>query len=303
MSLELETEALARQALGEAEERRKAKLLSALSRAIRLQVFDILHEKQTGHWGGSASACDVATALYFHRMRLDPGMPDWGERDRFVLSKGHASIMLYAVLAHRGFFPVSLLRSFRDLDSSLQGHPCMNKTPGVDMSTGALGHGLSVGLGMAMAAALNKKDYQTYVMVGEGCLDEGQSWEALMGAGKFKPRGLTLLVDNNDVQLDGTSGEIMPLEPLGDKLRAFGWKLLPKAYDGHDMGDILRSFEDLDKTEGWPKAVVYKTVKGKGVSFMEGKNAWHGAPIDKGSYGSGRPELEAALQQALAEVR
>ena len=223
--------------------------------------------------------------------------------DRFVLSKGHASPLLYTVLAHRGYFPPPLLGSFRDLDSSLQGHPCMNKTPGVDMSTGALGHGISVGVGMALAARLKQKNFKTYVMVGEGCLDEGQSWEALMSAGKFKPWGLTLLVDNNDVQLDGTSREIMPLEPLGDKLRAFGWNVAPAPYDGNNMQDIFTSFEALDAMEFWPKAVLYKTAKGKGVSFMEGKSAWHGAPIDKDSYEAGRPELVSAFERALAEVR
>ncbi len=301
--MNLELGQLAGRALKETDKTNKEKLLTALSNGIRLEVFDVLHAKQTGHWGGSASACDLVTALYFHRMRVDPRNPDWVGRDRFILSKGHASIMLYAVLAYREFFPPSLLRSFRDLDSTLQGHPCMNKTLGVDMSTGALGHGISVGMGMAMAAEITKKTYQTYVMVGEGCLDEGQSWEALMSAGKFKPRGLTLLIDNNNVQLDGPSGEIMPLEPLGDKLRAFSWNLLPKIYAGNNMHAILDSFEDLDKTDQWPKAVIYRTVKGKGVSFMEGRNAWHGAPIDKASYNAARPELEAAFMRALAEVR
>lgn len=171
------------------------------------------------------------------------------------------------------------------------------------MSTGALGHGISVGVGMALAARIHRKDYQTYVMVGEGCLDEGQSWEAIMSAAKFKPEGLTVLVDNNGVQLDGTSDEIMPISPLEDKFQAFGWNVLPKTYDGNNMDEILESFDALDRATSWPKVVVYRTVKGKGVSFMEGKNTWHGAPIDDTSFELAKPELEKAYKRALAEVR
>jgi transketolase len=220
------------------------------------------------------------------------------DRDRFVLSKGHASIMLYTILAHRGFFDPKTLSSFRCIDSDLQGHPCMHKTDGVDMSTGALGHGLSVGTGMALASRLSGKKFNTYVMVGEGCLNEGQSWEAIMSAAKYKPEGLVLMVDYNGVQLDGTSKDIMPMDPLADKFKAFNWNVLPKVYDGHDAADIFKSFEDLDKTAAWPKAVIYKTNKGSGVSFMEGKNTWHGSPIDDESYAKARPELVAAFEAA-----
>ena len=288
--------------LSEKDPAEKAKLAAALANRFRVEMFDILHEKQTGHWGGAASACDLVTALYFHRLRIDPKDPRAPGRDRFVLSKGHASLLLYTVLAHRGYFGPSILSSFRSADSTLQGHPCMNKTPGVDMSTGALGHGLSVGTGMALAARLSGLRFGTYVMVGEGCLNEGQSWEAIMTAAKYRPEGLVLMVDANGVQLDGTSEDIMPIEPLAEKLRAFGWNVLPETYDGHDMGAIFRSFEDLDRSDAWPKAVIYRTVKGKGVSFMEGKNTWHGAPIDADSYAKGRPELTAAYDAAAAEV-
>ncbi|MCX7774719.1 MAG: transketolase [Spirochaetaceae bacterium] len=294
---------LEQRALTETDKVKKSKLLTALACRFRMEILEVLHAKQTGHWGGASSACELVTALYFHRMRIDPAHPEWDDRDRFILSKGHASMLLYTVLAHRGYFSPALLGTFRDIDSSLQGHPCMKKTPGVDMSTGALGHGISVGVGMALAARIHRKDYQTYVMVGEGCLDEGQSWEAIMSAAKFKPEGLTVLVDNNGVQLDGTSDEIMPISPLEDKFQAFGWNVLPKTYDGNNMDEILESFDALDRATSWPKVVVYRTVKGKGVSFMEGKNTWHGAPIDDTSFELAKPELEKAYKRALAEVR
>lgn len=293
---------LEQRALLEKEETRKIKILAALACRFRIEMFDILHAKQNGHWGGASSACEILTALYFHRLCLDPKNPDWEDRDRFILSKGHASLLLYTVLAYRGFFEPEILASFRDIDSTLQGHPYMNKTPGVDMSTGALGHGISVGVGIALAARLLKKSYHSYVMVGEGCLNEGQSWEAILSAAKYKPEGLTLMVDYNGVQLDGPSKDIMPLEPLADKFKAFGWNILDEVYDGNDMKAVFQSFRELDRIVGWPKVVLYHTVKGKGVSFMEGKNTWHGAPIDDSSYAAGRPELVAFFEQALAEV-
>lgn len=286
--------------LAEADASRKARLAAALAARFRIEMFDILRARQTGHWGGASSACELVTALYFGRLSIDPADPKGEGRDRFILSKGHASLLLYTVLAHRGYFDPALLPGFRELGSSLQGHPCMAKTPGVDMSTGALGHGISIGAGMAIASRLAGRDWRTYVMAGEGCLNEGQSWEALMAAAKYRAPGLTLMVDLNGVQLDGTSAEIMPMEPLADKLRDFGWSVLPGEVDGHDMEAVGRSFAGLDRLPSWPKAVIYRTVKGKGVSFMEGKNAWHGAPIDEESYRRGRPELEAAYAAALA---
>lgn len=276
--------------------------LALLAAEFRLEMFDILHQRQTGHWGGSSSAAELTAVLYFNRLRVRPAEPQWADRDRFILSKGHASINLYTVLARRGFFSASELPGFRTLGSPLQGHPCMRKVPGVDMSTGALGHGLSVGLGMALAARLSGRSYWTYVLSGEGCLNEGQTWEAAMMAAKYKPRGLVYLIDYNKVQLDGTSSEIMPLGELADKFRSFGWRAAPRSYDGHDAADILESFAWLDADDQWPKAVIYDTVKGKGVSFMEGKNAWHGAPIDKDSYAKGRPELAADVAVKEASV-
>ena len=276
--------------------------LTALAAAFRLEMFDVLHQRQTGHWGGSSSAAELITALYFSRLNIRPDDPKWDDRDRFILSKGHASINLYTVLAYRGFFSPKELPTFRTLGSFLQGHPNMRTVPGVDLSTGALGHGVSAGAGMALAAGMQKKKYWTYVMIGEGCLDEGQTWEALLFGAKYKPKGLVLLVDYNKVQLDGPSEEILPLEPLADKLTAFGWHLAPKLYNGHDMDEILESFNWLDKDQIWPKAIIYNTVKAKGVSFMEGKSAWHGAPIDDASYAKGRPELEAQLKMKEAAL-
>jgi len=281
---------------------RRVALSRALSMRIRVEMLDILHDKGTGHWGGASSACDLVTALYFLRLNIDPAVPTKVDRDRFILSKGHASLLLYEVLAHRGYFEPALVHSFRDIDSKLQGHPCMHKTPGVDMSTGALGHGLSVGVGMALAARLSGRKYWTYVMVGEGCLDEGQSWEAIMSAAKYRPERLVLLVDNNGVQLDGPSAEIMPLGSISEKLIAFGWNVAPGCYDGHDFNSIVKSFEWLDVPGPWPKAIVYSTVKGKGVSFMEGKNKWHGSPIDDDTWNKARPELVAALEDAEATL-
>ena len=276
--------------------------LAALAAAFRLEMFDVLHQRQTGHWGGASSAAELVTSLYFYRLNIKPDDPKWEDRDRFVLSKGHASINLYTVLAHRGYFSPKELPGFRTLGSILQGHPNMKTVPGVDLSTGALGHGVSAAAGMALAARIQKKSYWTYVMVGEGCLDEGQTWEALLFAAKYKPRGLVLMVDYNKVQLDGPSQEILPLEPLADKLAAFGWHLAPQAYNGNDMEKIIDSFNWLDSDDVWPKAIIYNTVKGKGVSFMEGKSAWHGAPIDEASYAKGRPELAADLEEKEAAL-
>lgn len=276
--------------------------LAALAAAFRLCMFDVLYQRQTGHWGGASSAAEIMTALYFNRMKIDPARPKWEVRDRFIMSKGHASVNLYTVLAYRGFFSVDELPRYRTFGSFLQGHPSMTGEPGVDFSSGALGHGLSVGAGMALATGLAGKSYWTYVLSGEGCLDEGSTWEAILFAAKYKPRRLVYLIDYNQVQLDGTSDEILPLEPLAGKLTAFGWHLPPIAYNGHDCDEILKSFAWLDGDDVWPKAIIYNTVKGKGVDFMEGKNIWHGAPIDTESYEKGRPQLAADLEKKEAAL-
>lgn len=295
----LEThEILSQQDLGQ-----KAALMQYQAQYFRLKVLDILHDKGTGHWGGASSAAEVLTTLYYHVLNVQPERPQWPERDRFVLSKGHASTMLYTVLAHRGYFPVEELATFRQLNSRLQGHPCMNKTPGVEMSTGALGHGLSVALGMALAAQVRHTPSWSYVMFGEGCLNEGQTWEAVMAAAKFQPKRLVALIDYNGVQLDGPSEKIMPLEPLADKFRAFNWNVAPTVYDGHNVADIVASFDWIQQQQAdWPVAVMYKTHKGKGVSFMEDNHKWHGAPVGDEEYAAARPELLATLQALEAAL-
>ena len=268
------------------------KELAVLAAYFRKCMFEILHQRGTGHWGGAASAAELTTALYFNRLHIDPKEPQWSDRDRFILSKGHASVNLYTILAHRGFFPVSYLPTFRTLGSPLQGHPAMTKLPGIDMSTGALGHGLSVGLGMALGSKLRHKKYWTYVLTGEGCLNEGQSWEALMMAAKYKAERFVLMIDYNKVQLDGTEKEIMPLDPLKEKLSAFGWHVNQTPYNGNSTADILASFKWLDSDSVWPKVVIYDTVKGKGVTETEGKNIWHGAPITDDVFNEGILQLE-----------
>jgi len=292
----------ANEIVSEADRGKKAAMMQYQAQYLRLKTFDILHEKGTGHWGGASSATEVLTALYYHVMNIDPQKTTWPDRDRFVLSKGHASTILYAVLAHRGYFPVEELSTFRQLNSRLQGHPNMNDTPGVDMSTGALGHGLSVALGMALAARVQKKSFWSYVMFGEGCLDEGQTWEAMMAAAKFRPERLVAMVDFNGIQLDGPSSEIMPLEPLAEKFRVFGWNVAPKAYDGHSIPDILDAFDWVKQQSTWPVAVIFKTHKGNGVSFMQDTHKWHGAPVSDDDYAKGRPQLLETLTKLEAAL-
>lgn len=279
-----------------------AKELDALSAYFRKGMWDVLHQRQTGHWGGSASSAELITALYFNRMNIKTNDPKNEDRDRFVLSKGHASVNLYTVLANRGFFSTEDLPSFRKMGSNLQGHPCMTKLAGVDMSTGALGHGISVGLGMALSSQIAKKKYWTYVLTGEGCLDEGQSWEAMMMSAKYKPKNFVLMIDYNKVQLDGTEDEIMPLGPLDEKFKSFGWNVCPFSCDGNNSEDILKSFDWMDSDDVWPKVCIYDTIKGKGVSFTEGKNTWHGKPVDDDSFAKGLIELDADIKNKEAAL-
>jgi transketolase len=276
---------------------RREAMIQYLAQESRVDVLDTLLAKGTGHWGGAASAAELLAYLYFEVMKIRPTEPGWADRDRLVLSKGHASAMLYVLLAKRGYFALAeATGTFRQLNSRMQGHPCMNKTPGVEMSTGALGHGLSVGLGMALAARVQQRSFWTYVIVGDGCLNEGQTWEAIMAAAKFRPARLVLMIDYNRVQLDGPSAEIMPLDPLPDKLRAFGWNVAPKAYDGHAVAEIGESFDWVrDQREG-PAAIVYRTHKGEGVSFMRDSATWHGAPVTDEVHVRARAELLATLR-------
>ena len=288
--------------LAETDRARKAAMMQYLAQESRVDVLDILHDKGTGHWGGASSCAELLTALYFDVMNLRPDEPKWPVRDRLVISKGHASCMIYTILAKRGFLPVEELDTFRQLGSRLQGHPCMNKIPGVEMSTGALGHGLSVTLGMALAAPLLDKNYWSYVLVGDGDINEGQTWEGIMAAAKFKPERFVVLVDYNKVQLDGPSDEIMPMDPLASKLRAFNWNVAPETYDGHDVAQILSSFDWVRAQTEWPVAVIYETHKGRGVSFMEDNYLWHGAPIGDDTYAKARPELLQTLKELEATL-
>jgi transketolase len=281
--------------LQESSRPKKAAMLQYLAQEFRITVLDILHSRGTGHWGGAASAAELLVALYFDTLNIQPGDPRWPDRDRLVVSKGHASCMLYTVLANRGYFPPEELMTFRQLDGRLQGHPCMTSTPGVEMSTGSLGHGTSVALGMALAARLLGKNYWSYVLLGDGDLNEGQTWEAIMAAAKFQPPRLVALIDYNKVQLDGPSDVIMPMDPLPDKLRAFNWNVAPAAYDGNDAAAVLQSLDWVRAQTQWPVAVIYQTRKGRGVSFMENSAYWHGAVVDEDTYVRASAELRQTL--------
>lgn len=275
--------------------RRKTAFLRIAAQKFRCNAFEMIYKKGNGHWGGSSSCAEILTTLYFHIMHIDPANPALETRDRFILSKGHAAPMLYTLLAYKGFLRIDELPLFRKMGSRLQGHPCLLTTPGIELSTGPLGHGISVGTGMALAARLKRHRYWTFVLVGEGCLNEGQSWEAILSAAKFRPPRLVIMVDYNKVQLDGPEEEIMPLEPLTDKFKAFRLNVSPKIYDGHKIEEILQSWDWAQQNQEEPCVIIYRTHKGKGISFMEDKHQWHGSPIDEASYAKGKIELENDL--------
>jgi len=263
--------------------------LEEKARRFRVQVIKMIYRAQSGHPGGSLSCMDILTALYFHHLRINPQEPAWENRDRFVLSKGHAAPALYVVLAELGYFPKETLFTLRQLGSILQGHPDMRKTPGVEMSTGSLGNGLSVGIGMALGARLARKNYHVYALIGDGEVDEGGIWEAAMAASKYKLDNLTAICDFNRVQLDGPIEEIMPLDPLPEKWEAFNWNVIEM--DGHNMGEILDALDKAKQVRGRPTVIVAHTVKGKGVSFMEGKFQWHGNAPNEEEYKIALKEL------------
>lgn len=246
---------------------------------LRRDIVEMIHAAKAGHPGGSLSAVDMITALYFHVMRIDPQNPRWEDRDRFVLSKGHACPALYAALARRGFFDPKHLTTLRQYHSILQGHPDMNKTPGIDISSGSLGNGLAIGVGMAMSGRLHHQDYMTYVMLGDGEVQEGMVWEAAMAAHHHDLGNLVAIVDCNGVQINGWVNEIMTVEPLADKWRAFGWNVVE--VNGHNMKDLLTVLHTA-KTMRHPTVILMRTVKGRGVSFMEDDFKWHGnSPSDE----------------------
>jgi len=248
------------------------------AREVRREIIKMLGEAGSGHPGGSLSGADIVTALYFHIMNLDPTDPEMPERDRFVLSKGHAAPLLYAALALRGFFPVEELAGLRKLGSRLQGHPDMNKVPGVEISTGSLGQGISIAVGMALAAKLDGRTNRVFALLGDGEVQEGLVWEAAMAAAHYGLDNLVAFLDGNGLQIDGTCLEVMCPEPLDEKWKAFGWHVI--RIDGHSMEEILQAVEEADRVKDAPVMIIARTVKGKGVSFMENQAGWHGAAPD-----------------------
>ncbi|MDD4588117.1 MAG: transketolase, partial [Heliobacteriaceae bacterium] len=248
--------------------------LTAQARQIRRQIIGMIHAAGSGHPGGSLSAVEIVTALYFAEMRVDPAQPQWPDRDRFVLSKGHAAPVLYAALAEKGFFPAAELTGLRQVGHFLQGHPDRNKVPGVEMSTGSLGQGLSAAVGMALGLRLDRSPARVWVLAGDGEIQEGQIWEAAMAAGHYRLANLALFVDHNGLQIDGPVAEVMSCLPIGDKFRAFGWEV--REIDGHSFPEIIGAIGEAKATPGRPTCIVAKTVKGKGVSFMENQVNWHG---------------------------
>lgn len=247
--------------------------LKSIAKKIRYLSVEMIGRAGSGHPGGSLSIADILTALYFSKLKINPKNPNWQERDRFVLSKGHACPALYAALALKGFFPEKELETFRKLGSRLQGHPD-RKCPGVEAPTGSLGHGFSQAIGIALAGKLDNTKWRAYVLLGDGECDEGSVWEGAMCAAKFKLDNITAILDRNEVQLDGPTEKVMPLEPLADKWRAFNWNVIE--INGHDFNEIFSALEKAEKTKGKPTIIIAHTIKGKGVSFMEGKAEWHG---------------------------
>ena len=264
--------------------------LEAKAKRLRSEIIKMIYTAQSGHPGGSLSAADIITVLYFHQMRINPENPLWEDRDRFVLSKGHAAPALYAALAELGYFPKENLSSLRQIGSILQGHPDMRKTPGIDMSTGSLGNGLSIGIGMALSARLSKKDYDVYVLIGDGECDEGGIWEAAMAAAKYRLDNLIAICDFNRVQLDGPIDTIMPLEPLSKKWESFNWNVIE--IDGHNVLEILDALDEARRAKNPPSIIIAHTVKGKGVSYMENKYEWHGKAPSPEEYEIALRELE-----------
>ena len=271
-------------------EEKEIQELEKKARKVREDIIEGVYMAKSGHPGGSLSVADILTALYFKVMNIDPKNPNKEDRDRFVLSKGHCSPALYSCLANRGFFPVEDLKTFRNINSYLQGHPDKNKVPGVDMTTGSLGQGLSCANGMAIAGKMNKKDYRVYCVLGDGEIEEGQIWEAAMAANKYKLDNLCVIVDNNNLQIDGTIEEVMSSYPIDEKFRSFGFEVIK--IDGHDIEEIIKAFEVAKNVKGKPTCIIAKTIKGKGISYMENQVGWHGkAPNDE------------QYEQAIKEMR
>lgn len=274
--------------------------LEERARQLRITSLEMIFRRQAGHPGGSLSAAEIMAALFFHRLRLNPALPSWPERDRFIQSKGHASAILYAALAARGFFPTEDLAGWGNLECHLQGHPDRLKTPGVEMTSGILGHGIAIGAGLALAARLNQAAYRVYVLIGDGECQAGIVWEGAMTAAKFRLANMTVILDYNDVQLDGPVHEIMPLEPLAAKWHAFNWNVIE--IDGHNIRQVLESLDLAAENHGGPTVIIAHTTKGKGVSFMENKSQWHGVAPDAAQFAQALAELAAPSAVAGGRV-
>ena len=266
--------------------------LQKTANQLRKHIVTSLHAAKSGHPGGSLSAADLVTYLYFEEMNVDPKNPGKADRDRFVLSKGHIAPALYSALAMKGYFPEEELLKLRKTGEMLQGHPDMKGTPGVDMSAGSLGQGISVAVGMALSARLSGEDYRVYTLLGDGEIQEGQVWEAAMFAGHRKLDNLVVIIDNNDLQIDGSVADVCSPYPIEDKLKAFNFHVI--TIDGHDFDAIAAAFSEARQTKGMPTAIVAKTVKGKGVSFMENQASWHGAAPNDEQYAVAMEDLEKA---------
>ncbi len=262
---------------------------------VRMGIIDATYGAKAGHPGGSLSATEMFTYLYFKEMNIDPANPKWADRDRFVLSKGHTAPGLYSVLAHRGFFPVEDLPTLRHIDSYLQGHPNMNSVPGVDMSTGSLGQGISVAVGMALGLKHQGNPARVYTLLGDGEIQEGQVWEACMAAAHYHLDNLVVIVDNNGLQIDGAIDKVMSPYPIVGKLEAFGFHVIP--IDAHDFDAIEAAMNEARSTKGQPTAIVMKSVKGKDVSYMENQAAWHGKAPNDAEYAQAMTELKAILSE------
>ena len=264
--------------------------LQKTANEVRKGIVTAVHSAKAGHPGGSLSAADIFTYLYFEEMNIDPKEPRKADRDRFVLSKGHTAPGLYSALAYRGYFPVEDLKTLRHLGSYLQGHPCMQETPGVDMSSGSLGQGISAAVGMALASKMDGKDYRTYTLLGDGEIQEGQVWEAAMFAGHRKLDNLVVIIDNNGLQIDGKIDDVCSPYPIDKKFEAFNFHVIN--IDGNDFDQIDAAFKEAKATKGMPTAIICKTVKGKGVSFMENNAGWHGKAPNDEEYAIAMADLE-----------
>ena len=263
--------------------------LEKIANELRIDALNMIYKAGSGHPGGSFSAADIVTTLYFYFLKINPSNPKWADRDRFIMSKGHACPIWYAALSKKGYFEKKHLDTLRKINSILQGHPDMLKTPGIDMTTGSLGNGLGVGVGMALAAKYMKKSYFTYVLIGCSEHDEGVLWEAVMSGFKFKLDNLIAIVDYNKLQLDGYNDQVMPIEPLEDKWRSFGWHV--QRINGHDISEIIKAIINAKDKKGLPSVIIADSIKGKGVSYMEDQCGWHGKAPSKEEYDIAIKEL------------